>query len=451
MGKAPPPLPGKAGPGGRPPPPPIPFTKQNNAPYKAIPPSIQQQAESAEALPLGRRLHWKPLRNVDDTIWEKLRGGESEDQDGDDSSSLDLDFRDMQSVFVSSEKTTSNPGLSRSGTSGIPDSQVITLLEAKRAQNIGVVMARIPVESVTGTLASLDLKEKLSAEVFERLKTVLPTDEEVTCFNQYKGDLDRLRDIERKIFHLFKLPRLAARIKFCLIDLQLPNLCNEVKTEIELLRNCVSEIRASSKLRKLLHSVLMLGNYVNSVTSVKGFSIESLSKLVEFKAQSDPNITSLHFLAARLLKNDPQLVTDLYSSDLPSLKPASKIASESVIQTIATIKRDPELVRHEITHHGSLYTSDALGRLEQFVEQTEPLVDKLCGEWTLCERELIEIRKFFGEDPRKLSADEFFNHLRVFLDHLTLIHADLKRRPKKFAKILATDEIESKDVMIKLK
>ena len=412
------------------------------APPKMPPPIPAGEVDSSQELPLGRRLYWKTLRNVNDTIWETMKSADGADNG--------LDFDDMQFVFKAEEKipatsTASNGGLGKSGTGGILESQLITLLEAKRAQNIGVVIARVPVELVTEKLTDLKTDDgALSVEIFERLRTVLPTDEEVAYFNQYKGDVVKLRDIEKRIFSLFRLPRLSARIKFCLITLQLPIVFGEVGHEISTLRKCVSEIRTSHKLKKLLHVVLMLGNYVNhgaSGTGARGFSIESLCKLAEFKSQTDSGITTLHFLAARLLKMDSKIIEDIYS-DLSCLKTASRIASESIIQTLNSIKRDPEIVKHEISNHGQMYNDIARERLERFVAETQPIVDGLCSDWSLCEQELIDIRRFFGEDPKKISPDEFFNHLRGFLDNLVSTCADLKKRPKKFAKILATDAKE---------
>jgi hypothetical protein len=436
---------------------PIPFTNQNNAPYKMggapppIPPTVSE-TETSQELPLGRRLYWKTLRNVNDTIWETMKSGESDM----------LDFDDMQVVFKGPDggmagsggvgggslaPGASTIGLGKSGTSGLLDSQLITLLEAKRAQNIGVVIARVPIEIVTERLTDLDTDGgELSVEIFERLRTVLPTDEEVACFNQYRGDTEKLRDIEKRIFKLFRLSRLSARIKFCLISLQLPTVCDELRKEIGTLRQCVSEIRSSQRLKKLLHIVLLLGNYVNhgsrgSAAGARGFSIESLSKLAEFKSQTDSGITTLHFLAARLLQNDPKIIEEIYA-ELVSLKPASRIATDSILATINSVKRDPDIVKHEISMYRQVYNENALVRLDRFVTETEPMIVSIMTEWNLCEQDLIDIRRFFGEDPKKLSSDDFINHLRNFIDSLISTCTDLKKRPKKFAKILATDEKE---------
>jgi hypothetical protein len=183
-------------------------------------PLLSDSLDEPTELPLGRRLHWKPLRNVDDTIWADMGDGDS------------ADFTSLKSVFDDDKKET-KPSFSSSSSSlgkGANDEPNVcsTLLEAKRAQNIGVVVARIPVELVTDRLKKLEI-DSLSVEVLDRLKTILPSDEEISCFVQFKGDVKNLRDIERKVFDLFQIPRLSQRIKFCSVSLILPNQIAEVK------------------------------------------------------------------------------------------------------------------------------------------------------------------------------------------------------------------------------
>ena len=400
---------------------------------KAAPP-LPEHALGAEAggeLPLGRRLHWKPIRNVDDTIWETMLSGELSPSD----------FGTLKSVFREVKAGHADIANMASSSQAAAADQLI-LLESKRAQNIGVVVARVPVQQVAERLANLD-EPLVAPEVLERLKTVLPTEEEIVCFGQFKiSDVPRLRDIEQKIFPLFRLPRLSQRIRFSLVAQQLPATCAEVGREIELVTQAVAEIRNSGKLKKLLHLVLLLGNYVNHGVSganrTRGFSIESLSKLMEFKSPSDPSITTLHFLAVRLLTSEPGLI-DMYS-ELPSLKLASKIATESITQTIASIKRDPESIRAEVGQFSKHYSPEASAAMTQFLQSVEARIAQILAAWAACETETVNIRKFFGEDCRKISIDDFFNHLKQFFDQLASICADLRRRPKKFDKILKAEQ-----------
>ena len=384
--------------------------------------------QAPDQLPLGRKLHWKPIRNVEQTIWATF-----------DSDSMMTDFSHMKQVF---DTDADRPSLARSVSGFKPDfakssapagPPVLTLLESKRAQNIGVVVARIPIELVTQKLASLDA-QALSVENLDRLKMVLPTEEEAGVFAQFKGDIKLLRDIEQKVIGLFQLPRLSQRIKFCLVSLQLPTIVSDLQTEISVIRACVAEIKGSMRLKKVLQLVLLLGNYLNQGQKTKGFSVESLAKLTEFKSASDPAITTMHFLVARLMQADAACI-DLYA-EIPTLKQIAKITPESIGVAVNVAKHDPESIKNEVAHHADAYTAAAVQRMDSFVAAMEPKVSALAVQWTTCDKELVEVRRFFGEDPKKLSAEEFFGHFRTFFDALASTAADLKKRPKKFEKIL---------------
>ena len=408
-----------------------PFAKKAPGLPKAAPPPRDDPVDLPGDLPLGRRLHWKPIRNVSDTIWATMHSGD-----------LSSEFTGLKDVFEDEKKAKVIKSPSPKG-SPLADVARVTLLESKRAQNIGVVVARVAVESVAECLLSLTVTSVILPEVLDRLKTVLPTDEEVLCFMSFdESEKSSLRDIEQKIFPLFRIIRLSQRIRFCLVCQQLPPMLLEVEEEIKTLRKSIEEIRNSENLKKLLHLVLLLGNYVNhgsgTGTKTRGFSIESLSKLMEFKSLSDPSITTLHFLAVRLLTTQPQLI-NMYL-DLPSLKSASSKSVESIVQTILTIKRDPEFIRSELGN-ATGYSDEAITRMRTFLTSIESEIARILSEWNLAEQEMMDIRKFFGEDPRKITMDDFFSHLKSFFDQLNMTCIDLKKRPKKFDKIKLADSL----------
>jgi dishevelled associated activator of morphogenesis len=388
------------------------------------------EAQSKEPLPLGRKLHWKPLRNVESTIWATL-----EHEPVSSSLTKMTDFSGLKSVFDDTESVSQrkNSLAKIGGPAGNPANHVVTLLEGKRAQNIGVVVARVPIELLTTRLTSLDT-DSLSIENLERIKMILPTEEETMIFTQFKGEIGSLRDIEQKVIGLFKLPRLSQRIKFCLVSLQLPATMSEVVSEIELLRKCASQVRQSKKLKKVLHVVLMLGNYLNR-GETRGFSIESLSKLAEFKSSSDPGITTMHFLAARLLATDSSL-TELIE-EMPTLREVNRVTPESISQGVLVARNDAESIRNELKVHANHYSSESIDRMKKFLTFVEPRIQNLVADWSACEKDLVELRKYFGEDPKKISVEDFYGYLRNFCDSLLNAATELKKRPKKFEKIFA--------------
>jgi hypothetical protein len=102
----------------------------------------------------------------------------------------------------------------------------------------------------------------------------------------------------------------------------------------------------------------------------------------------------------------------IYETDLQSLKNASKISIENINSTINSVKNEPKFLSNELTNFKNRYNDKSIERMEKFNSDIGNKIGKLIQNWNNCENELINIRKFFGEDPKKYTVDEFFSHLR---------------------------------------
>lgn len=378
-------------------------------------------------LPLGRKFHWKPLaeKSLTNTVWEDVKGFSG---DG-------VSFEDLKSVF-SAELTPAAATVAKESAPPSPSVTFVTLIDPKRAQNVGVVLARLPLEVLLPRLLSLDA-DGLSIETLERLKTILPSDEEVHAFNACP-ETAHLRDIERKLRPIYLVKRLAQRIRILMVQLQLEQTSGHCHGEITILRKASDEVKESVKLRKLLHLILLMGNYVNfgsTDLNIRGFSLETLQKLLEFRSSNDSSITTLHFLAAKVVDSQRDLVST--NLEMPSLGLACRIGQESIQQAISSLKVDAAAIAAELTTQSKLYDDDALARLTSLGERVNEKLAGLTEEWQIAEAKLIEVRKFFGEDPRKCAPEDFFTALRQFIDSFTFACNDLIKHPKKLAKIIS--------------
>ena len=181
-----------------------------------------------------------------------------------------------------------------------------------------------------------------------------------------------------------------------------------------------------------------MGNYVNfgsTDLNIRGFSLETLQKLLEFRSSNDSSITTLHFLAAKVVDSQRELVST--NLEMPSLGLACRIGQESIQQAISSLKVDAAAIAAELTTQSKLYDDDALARLTSLGERVNEKLAGLTEEWQIAEAKLIEVRKFFGEDPRKCAPEDFFTALRQFIDSFTFACNDLIKHPKKLAKIIS--------------
>ena len=422
VARAPPLPPGRASP---PPPPSKAMPPPKKFPTEPEPPRPQG------FLPLGRKFHWKPLndRAIANTVWESL--GEVET----------ANFEELPEVFGKAGTSNGVNSVAEVNANSVSAEQAIanlvTLIDPKRAQNVGVVLARLPVDTLLPRLCSLS-SEGLNLEMLERLRSILPSEDEVQAFANCPEDAN-LRDIERKLRPIFLVKRLPQRIRVLTVQLQLDSLTNHTHGELTVLRKASEEVRESKKLRRLLSLVLQLGNYLNFGTSellIKGFSLDTLQKLLEFRSSSDSAVSTLHFLAARAVDSERDLVS--VSIEMPSLGLACKVGIDSIQSALTCLKADGLAIAQELQagKGSSLYDEQALVRLETLNLMVNEKQSKLADEWSVVESKLFDVRKFFGEDPKKCAPEDFFAAIKSFLDAFTAACVDLQRHPKKLHKIL---------------
>jgi formin 2 len=429
---------------------------------KAAPPKPQPQEKPAPVgfLPLGRKLHWKTLndRAISNTVWEHLFEDEEEASAAAAAAGQDAGFNDMVRVFAAPTQDAlagapgnagGSGGSASSSVASSPNTQavnipIVTLIDPKRAQNVGVVLARLPLNDLTPAILNLRTSMNnfnVTVEILDRLKSILPTDEEVMAFSSCPEDAN-LRDIERKLRPLYLIKRVHQRVRIMGVQIQLETIVTHTHAEISILRRAAQELKDSQLLRRILRLVLQLGNFVNFGTSdvnhIRGFSIDSLQKLSEFRAQSDSSISSLHFLAAKVLTDSTTQPLANVAQELPSLGLACRVSVESVVTAINTLKGDSVVVNTELSPSNCAgYDKEEVEKLHALGFRLTEKLNSLNEEWQVAESKLVEIRRFFGEDPKKCTVEDFFLAIRSFIDSFTLTCNDLSKHPKKVHRILS--------------
>lgn len=96
------------------------------------------------------------------------------------------------------------------------------------------------------------------------------------------GDVDKLAKADQYFAHIMKIQRLSERLD-CMayrrrVDLEL----EEIRPDLNTLRNASRELRNSAKFKQVLQVVLAIGNSLNGGTfrgGAQGFQLESLLKV----------------------------------------------------------------------------------------------------------------------------------------------------------------------------
>ncbi|XP_954929.1 uncharacterized protein TA03495 [Theileria annulata] len=332
-GKAPPPVPKKGGKL----PPPIP-----KGPVKSV----------KRVLPLGVKLHWKPLNKFNDTIFSSIHESDIYNQEL-------IDTTTIKKLF--SRTSTSTTSLTNMGSADLNDknkltngsstskkTKLIEILDNKRVQNLSIILRFNSYEdyltllknvnslvyinlnnttkntttketdnsvnigkSDSGTEKILDavdifgnLNDTVVVDNITKLYIVYPTSNEIELLmNSYKqnSNLEEYRPVERMLLEILLRENMLCKIKLCKYLIDLKHQLNLINDQLEVYKLAMEEIKTSRILPLILNIILQYGNFVNygSIKAEKGFTLSSTIKLIDFKTQ-DNLLSSLHYLIINL-------------------------------------------------------------------------------------------------------------------------------------------------------
>lgn len=114
----------------------------------------------------------------------------------------------------------------------------------------------------------------------------------------------------------------------CIIfKLTLKQSLTQINDSVTRVENACDDVKMSPKLKKVLKTILMVGNQMNDGAEQRGFSLESLLKLQSAKA-FDKKTTVLQYIVRLIQRNDPN--TLLFPEDLVHLSDAARISVDGL-------------------------------------------------------------------------------------------------------------------------
>eukprot|EP00375_Theileria_parva_P000585 XP_763255.1 hypothetical protein [Theileria parva strain Muguga] len=323
-GKAPPPVPKKGG---------------------KIPPPIPKGSMKSvkRVLPLGVKLHWKPLNKFNDTIFSSIHESDIYNEEL-------IDTMTIKKLF--SRTNTSSTNLSKMGTTDLSDknkaendpsstkkTKLIEILDNKRVQNLSIILRFNSYEDYLTLLKNVnnlvyinihtnklkntdnsgdsgDTAACLAGDIFANLNDtvvmdnitklyiVYPNSNEIeSLMNSYKANsnLEEYRLVERMLLEILLRENMHCKIKLCKYLIDLKHQLNLINEQLSIYKLAIEEIKTSRVLPLILNIILQYGNFVNygSIKAEKGFTLSSTIKLMDFKTQ-DNLLSSLHYLIINL-------------------------------------------------------------------------------------------------------------------------------------------------------
>ncbi|KAK4481920.1 hypothetical protein RD792_012833 [Penstemon davidsonii] len=324
-------------------------------------------------------LHWlKISRAVSGSLWAEAQKCES-------SKAPEIDISELESLFSAA----SNPDQGGSGrkagsrTSIGHKPEKVQLIDHRRAYNCEIMLSKvkIPLHDLLSSVLALE-DSALDVDQVDNLIKFCPTKEEMEVLKGYKGERDKLGKCE--------------------------------------------QIRGSAKLKRIMQTILSLGNALNQGTargSAIGFRLDSLLKLTETRARNN-KMTLMHYLCKMLADKLPELLD--FWQDLSSLEPASKIQLKYLAEEMQAINKGLEKVMQELSmseNDGPI--SDHFRKaLKEFLCFSEGEVRSLASLYSGVGRNVDALILYFGEDPSRCPFEQVISTLLNFVRMFKKAHEE---------------------------
>ncbi|POM68465.1 Formin-2 domain containing hypothetical protein, partial [Phytophthora palmivora] len=447
----------------------------------AAPKAPVKPVVSGPPKPKLRNLYWEAVKSEETagTIWEKFAKEEEEKKKMEESTTpagppsvadlfaarakaqqpkpvapkkdkvLDKFVDQLSDIFVNKppkakESETKKPTKRRAPTR-------VALIDAKRANNIGIMLARfrLPYYKLRNAVLLVD-KELLSVERVSALLQFAPEDEELDAVRGYTGDPKLLGDAEQYFREMLCVPRLTTRLQAIHATWQFDAYVEEQRKLMESVSNACQELQACEPLKEIFRVVLSLGNALNDGTSrggAKGFRLNILLKLNQVKA-ADNSINLLNYVAKVLRAKDPAILE--FDKSLPSIESASRVTTQVLKAGESAVRKAANLICNELEVHAKLPEKEypqpdpVPGSDEEpekitdrFQEVVKPFADnaKKSSEQTAEDLQSMtkrfeETASFYGEDPSSpdCGPDSFFSIFYSFAKVLQSADRDNERK-----------------------
>ncbi|KAJ9439618.1 Formin-like protein 6 [Diplonema papillatum] len=421
----------------RPPPPPPP-------PPGAPPPPLPGGGGAApqKAGAKLKRFYWGKVhqnRCGEGTFWGAKPG---------DDAVLPIDFGELTELFSVSKAVRKQAREAKTKT------KQETVLPPKRAQNIGIVLSRLKLAPLALKDAFLSMDtDVLDADSLSSLYAVIPLEDEVVKVKEAQAKGIPLGTAEQYVDAMSSIPNLIGRIESWMFLLEFSSMAKTVREQIHSVSRATELLRTSDKLLAIMHTVLALGNHLNSGTAqgnASGFTVENLTKLRSVKS-ADNKISVLRFIVEVAHEHRQDLLA--FSELKPAVEAASMISVSQLSSLLKDIEVGTEQVRSASTDKNSVPNGDEFGRyVAKKLKVCEAEVESLRKAFSDAQKQLLFLCSYFGEDQGAFDERAFFAFFAAFFadfeEEVTAHEGRVRRKQKaeeRAAREAAKEEEKEKD------
>ncbi|CAJ0926832.1 13110_t:CDS:10 [Entrophospora sp. SA101] len=361
------------------------------------PPPIPLPKRKLTNRPL-KQLFWNKfsVNEINKTVWQEIP-----------SDSIPINFEELDELFA------------------------ITLLDFSRANNIAIMLSKVKMSysEIRDAILEID-DEKLSIENLKSIKKYVPTLQEQNLINQYTGDLLALGNAENYFKNIIMIPRLAERLTCMIFRRKFENKVQKLVPKINVLRKAFTEIKTSRKFKKLLKTVLVIGNYLNTSSfrgNASGFQLDALLKMKDTKVMDINNekgiATLLHYLVYTLEMYQNDIMN--FMEELPNLEASVRISTTSVLSSVKSLFSGISRIENELgilkqlpllsSTTNSEIKDNFIIVMSEFIQIARPTIEKIKNMTNELEEESKKILiYYYGENPDDKKVEDLLGLILTF-------------------------------------
>ncbi|KAG8636403.1 formin-like protein 18 isoform X2 [Manihot esculenta] len=364
---------------------------------------IQGQPRRANLKPY----HWLKLtRAMQGSLW-------AETQKSDEASMApEIDMLELERLFSAAAPASQGGGKSNRRTLGAKPDKV-QLIELRRAYNCEIMLSKvkIPLADLMSSLLALD-DSTLDVDQVDNLIKFCPTKEEM--------------ELLKFFLELMKVPRVESKLRVFSFKLQFDHQVSDLRRNLNIVNSAAEEIRSSVKLKRILQTILSLGNALNQGTargSAVGFRLDSLLKLTDTRAQNN-KMTLMHYLCKVLADKLPEPLD--FPKDLMSLEAVTKIQLKYLAEEMQAVSKGLEKVVQELSaSENDGHVSEQFCKiLKSFLSSAESEVRSLASLYSTVGRNADALALYFGEDPARCPFEQVVSTLLNFVRMFSRSHEE---------------------------
>lgn len=354
-----------------------------------------------------------PVADISKTIWNELS-----DQ------KVNISTADLEDAFL--EKETAAPkaaaaddaaGAGKAKTQAAP---LVTFIDDKRSFNINLKLGGIKdlaPETIKKAIFTLD-NETLNAQKLAIVAKCAPTDEEAQMAREYIGtDLKTLAPVERLFVTLAEVPMVEARLEAWLFMNNCADQFTEVGAHILVCESAINAVRNSAGFKRVLEYLLALGNVLNAENKSRGgaygFKLGSLSKFIQKKQVSKPQLTVMHFIVETVKKQAPE--ARAFLNEFSVLTDAVKFKSEQLQAEVAALTVNVNKLQTLLKQTPQSENDRLHEVVAPFAAETHAKCEKLEARRLKLEDNVKSLVTLFGESPNRYGMQEFLERIVEFV------------------------------------